>query len=241
MIKSLFALAIAGSSLQAQSSRFAVTPHAGHVWATPIFEHDVVFSYPAAPSEHLSQRLSVNAAPLVGVSADLRANAWVLYANVSFAPTTVHFHELREVSAVFLSESQASNDASIDVSELGFGRIFHASERIPEIRATLGGGLYRFNLKRRSAVCGPPSVGVPSCSPEDPWAGHYNVASLVGGIMIRKPIGAHFGLDLGGKASFGKANTEGFFVDYLQEFDDQEAPKRYSVRTTQISVGLSIF
>jgi hypothetical protein len=243
-IRIVFAFGLAGSALYAQPARFSITPLTGYVWTTPIFDYDEEYANVNLPNttERHQQRLSVRAAQTFGASIEFRAGGgWVFYGSGTSTPTKFDYVESVEFLPDFGSQSlRAWKRAKIGTWEAGAGRIFRISDTFPELRATLGAGAYRFVLDRAPRYCPPPTSGF-VCSGPDPWDDRYNVASLIGGVVIRKPLVSHVALQLGVKASIGKANTEGFYQDLSPEFDQYEAPKSKYVRTTQLSLGLSLF
>lgn len=242
-IRIVFAFGLAGSALYAQPARFSITPFSGYVWATPIFHYEEQYPRPNWPglTERYYQHLSVRAAQTLGASVEFRAGGgWILYGSGTSAPTSFDYADSADFGPGVWNSLRVWDKAKIGTWEIGAGKIFRLSDTFPELRTTLGVGAYRFALDYVPLVCQPPSTGF-VCSGSDPWDDHYNVASLIGGVAIRKPLDSHLAIELGVKASVGKANTEGFHRDLVAELDQYEAPKSQLVRTTQISLGLSLF
>ena len=229
------ALAFPWSALTAQLSRFSITPAIGRVWPTSIFEHNSTFpAFGGFPPESRVQRLWVHPARLLGGTVEFSAGrGWIIYASGRGSRETV----MQYNDSTFGEHFSVREHATIKLWELGAGKIFRLGERLPQLRATLGGGSYRFALNAY-AQCFPNGF----CPfPPPPYRSHYNIPTLVGGLLLRQPVTTHFALELGGKESVGRANTKSFFVDLLPQFDQFEAPKTQIVRTTQLSLGISVF
>jgi hypothetical protein len=230
----VIALAFPCSALTAQLSRFSITPEIGRVWPTSIVEHTqtypVVAGFPQA-SRH--QRLWVHPAQLFGATLEFSAGrGWIVYASGrGSSETVVQFHDSTAPTDVVQRAP-----AKIKLWELGVGKNFRFGERLPRLRATLGGGSYRFALDK-IYYC-----NLFQCLPSPPWRSHYNIPTLVGGLLLRQPVTTHIALELGGKESVGRANTEDFFFFLPYYLENQfETPKNRIVRTTQLSLGISIF
>jgi hypothetical protein len=235
----VIALAFPCSALTAQLSRFSITPEIGRVWPTSIFEH--IQTFPGTPPASRHQRLWVDPAQLFGATVEFSAGrGWMVYASGrGSTETMVQFHDSTIPTDIF-----DRAPAKIKLWELGVGKNFRLGEWLPQfratqLRATLGGGSYRFALDRPN----PCLAFTGLCPfPPPPWRSHYNIPTLVGGLLLRQPVTTHFALELGGKASVGRANTEGFFVFLpYYPFNDVDAPKTQIVRTKQLSLGISIF
>jgi hypothetical protein len=228
----VIALAFPCSALTAQLSRLSITPEIGRVWPTSIFEH--IQTFPGTPPALRHQRLWVAPAQVFAVTAEFSAGrGWIVYASGrASTETMVQFHDSTIPTDIF-----DRAPAKIKLWELGVGKNFSLGER--QLRATLGGGSYRFALDKPN-----PCLAFPGLCPfpPPPWRSHYNIPTLVGGLLLRQPVTTHFTLELGGKASVGRANNEGFFVFLpYYPFGQVDAPKTQIVRTKQVSLGISIF
>jgi hypothetical protein len=231
----VIALAFPCSALTAQLSRFSITSEIGRVWPTSIFEHNPTYpAFAGFPPRSRIQQLWVHPAQLLGASVEFSAGrGWIVYASGRGSSETVVQFKDSTSSEEYFDRAPAK----IKLWELGVGKNFRLGKRLPQLRATLGGGSYRFSLDRNSNCF--PSGYCPFLP--SPWRSHYNIPTIVGGLLLRQRVTSHIALELGGKQSVGRADTENFFVDLLPQFDQFEAPKTQIVRTTQLSFAISIF
>jgi hypothetical protein len=135
------------------------------------------------------------------------------------------------------SRLEARRPARVTTLGGGVGRSFALPRGGRELELTLGGAVERFSLDRLEPVCLAPSLGYP-CEPADPWDGRYTVPSVNGALALRQPLTPKMGVELRGGYSVGRANTESLYRDLVPVLDAYEAPKRQTVRTGDLSLGL---
>ena len=244
-LASLTALALlagTGALAAQQPARVTVTPYGGYLWSSPILRHSVDFTDPSFGRYQETQELSVNAAPRGGVRVELPApGGFVVLAEGAYGTSDLHYTR----SAVTTPPNGPGGTEQLDRTDratqttaaLQLGRHI-ATGSGSEVTVSVGGALQHFSMHRTFTVC-PPSLPPGGCTDyPDPWADHYSIPSLIGGVALRQAIARRVGLEARGNFSVGRANTEGFFFDYAPAYDAFEAPKHYTVRTAEASIGV---
>jgi hypothetical protein len=236
-------LLVAVRSASAQQSRLSVTLLAGRQWNGPIFSHEVSFFVDSRQVRSL-ERLEVPEATRAGARVSYRvAGPWLVYAEGAYGGSHVGYVLEQRVTTPGgqdgFQRSERRKPARVTTLGAGVGRSFALPRGLPELALTVGGALQRFSLDAQEQECGTTSQGY-LCVDGDPWESHYSVPSLSGGVLLRQALTRNVGIELRGAGSVGRANTEGFYEDLVPSLDAFEAPRRQTVRTGEVSLGLSV-
>jgi hypothetical protein len=236
-------LALLGSTthLAAQGPRLVVTPRIGSVSPTTLFEH--IRSQPSVEGEVTStERLQVGRTTTLGGQVSLRLlGPWRVYGEVGYGGSS-YTHLNRSEWGTLISEETAGGSTATTTFALGVGRQLRLGAGAPFLDLTVGGALQRLHVGDLPSTCPdlPPSSGfVPSCRARR-WERRYNVPGVVSGLTVGQHLTRHVGIQVGATYALGRANTENFWAPLRPEFQYLEAPKSYTVRTTQLSAGVAL-
>ena len=240
----LLASCMCVSAAAAQQSRFSATPFVGYAWSTPIYDHST-YVIGFITTSRTSQRLATSAAPAAGARLEYHTGpSWSLYLEGSYSPTDVELVDTRALTGpsgpIDESFSRHINDASVTALTIAIARRFQSHDAAPLLALSVGGGWQRFSLEKRDRQCQPPSSGGIFCTPGDPWNPAYDFPTLVGALAASYDWTRRTSVEARVGYTMGRADTRGSQIEPLPEVDEYNARRKLWVRTTAVTLGITI-
>ena len=236
-------LLLAGAhAASAQQSRVTISALAGRQWNSALFDHTAAFTNGGYEIQ-MAERLRVPEATRAGARVSVRvAGPWLVYADVAHGSTDLRYRNDQQVTdpqgTIGTLHQETRRPARVTTLGGGVGHALALPRGLPEVEMTLGGAVHRFALERLDWICTAPSGGGFSCPPSDRWESRYNVPSVSGGVTLRQALTPRFGVELRSAYTIGRMDIGDLYVDLIPELDAYEAPKRRTVRTGDVSLGL---